>query len=354
MFNVLQISCLGIFGTIGGLLTFGLGHISGSLHPWKYIFLVLGAITIVWGIAFINVVPDSPATAKWLTQEEKVVAVQRVIENKTGTKSATFVKVQMIEALTDPKIILLTLISFVNALPSGGLSFGSIIITGLGFTNIDATLMNMPLSAIQAVLTLLVGLLQSRISNSRLHLASLAMIPPIIGTLLINQLSDTHKWGRLVGVWMLAGYPVGFMVLLSLMAVNIAGSTKKTTANAMVFIFYCVGQIVGPQCFISSEYPAYHSGITAMLVSFILNLVFNQALRFLYVRENKKRDAAIVGKSEAEMRALEEESRVQGFENVTDSRNVSPWHKHQCAIVLTSPGVLQICCIASRKTSQLL
>ena len=183
--------------------------------------------------------------------------------------------------------------------------------------------MNMPLSAIQAFFTLSTGFLQSRLPNSRLHLATVAMIPPIIGTILINQLSDAHKWGRLVGVWLLAGYPVGFLVLLSLMAVNIAGSTKKTTANAMVFIFYCVGQIVGPQCFKSSQYPGYHDGITAMLISFVLNAVFNQVLRFMYVRENRLRDEALVGKSEEEIAALKEESRIQGFENVTDNKNVS-------------------------------
>lgn len=60
-----------------------------------------------------------------------------------------------------------------------------------------------------------------------------------------------------------------------------------------------------------------------MLVGFILNLVFNLVLRFLYARENSKRDKALEGKSETELEALREQSRVQGFENVTDKENVS-------------------------------
>ena len=71
------------------------------------------------------------------------------------------------------------------------------------------------------------------------------MIPPIIGTLLINQLDLGNKWGRLVGVSLLAGYPTGFMVLLGLLATNVAGSTKRAWQSAMVFVMYCVGQIVG-------------------------------------------------------------------------------------------------------------
>lgn len=243
--SAIWVSFLGFFGTIGGLITYGIGHIEGSLATWKLIYLILGAFTIVWGILFILVVPDNPATAKWLTEEERVVALQRVVENKTGTRTRAFVKAQVIEAVTDPKIILLALISLVNAIASGGLSFGSIIIEGFGFTSLQTSLMNMPLSFLQAVFTLLGGWAQTKLPNARLIVGSVAMIPPIIGTVLINQLDESNKWGRLVGVWLLAGYPTGFMVLLSLLATNVAGSTKKSVASGMVFIMYCVGQIVG-------------------------------------------------------------------------------------------------------------
>ncbi|KAH6693357.1 major facilitator superfamily domain-containing protein [Leptodontidium sp. MPI-SDFR-AT-0119] len=320
--SAIWVSFLGFFGTIGGLITFGIGHIEGSLATWKLIFLILGAFTIVWGVLFLLVVPDNPATARWLTQEERVVAVQRVVENKTGTKSTTFVKAQVLEALTDPKILLLGLISFVNAVASGGLSFGSIIIRGFGFTPLETTLMNMPLSFLQAVFTLMGGYAQHKFPNARLIVGSVAMIPPIIGTVLINQLNTHNKWGRLVGVWLLAGYPTGFMVLLGLLATNVAGSTKKSMASAMVFVMYCVGQIVGPQCFKAKQAPAYHGGIVAMLIGFILNIVFNLTLRFLYQLENRKRDRALEEKTQEEIEALKDESRLQGFDNVTDKYNV--------------------------------
>lgn len=63
-----------------------------------------------------------------------------------------------------------------------------------------------------------------------------------------------------------------------------------------------------------------------MLVGFILNIVFNLTLRVLYQLENKKRDRALEGKSQEEIEALKDESRVQGFENVTDKYNVSYSH----------------------------
>ena len=113
------------------------------------------------------------------------------------------------------------------------------------------------------------------------------------------------------------------MVILGLLSTNIAGSTKRSVASGWVFVMYCVGQIAGPQFFKSKEAPAYKNGIVAMLCGFIINLVLNQVLRYLYVRENAKRDKLIDGKTEEELLQMKNESELQGFEDVTDKENVS-------------------------------
>ncbi|KAK1962740.1 MFS general substrate transporter [Colletotrichum sublineola] len=322
--SALWVSFLGVGSFVGTLLAYGIGHIRGSFAPWKYIFLILGAMTVVWGVIFTLFVPDSPARVKWLTEQEKVVAVQRVAENKTGTgRSKTFVVAQVVEAAKDPAVVILGLISFVNAIASGGLAFGSLIIQGFGFNPLQTTLMNLPLSTVQVVAQLGAGFLTSKIPSSRLHIATVAMVPPIIGTLLINQLHLDNIWGRLAGVWLLGSYPVGFMVILGLLSTNIAGGTKRSVASGWVFVCYCVGQIAGPQFFKSTEAPAYHNGIVAMLCGFILNLVLNQALRFIYMAENRRRDKLLEGKSGEEIADMQREGEVLGFEDVTDKANVS-------------------------------
>lgn len=185
--SALWISFLGVGSFVGTLVAYGIGHITGSLRPWKYIFIILGAVTIVWGVIFAIFVPDSPSQVKWLTEEEKVIAVQRIVVNKTGTKSRRFVKAQIIEAVTDPKIIVLGLISFVNAIASGGLAFSSLVIQGFGFSPLQTTLMGLPLSVVQLVTQLTAGFLTSYIPKSRLHIATVAMIPPV------SRLSHSHR-----------------------------------------------------------------------------------------------------------------------------------------------------------------
>jgi uncharacterized membrane protein len=52
---------------------------------------------------------------------------------------------------------------------------------------------------------------------------------------------------------------------MSLITANTGGSTKRTTLNALFFISYCAGNIIGPFAFKPSEAPVYRSGIIAII-----------------------------------------------------------------------------------------
>lgn len=62
--------------------------------------------------------------------------------------------------------------------------------------------------------------------------------------------------------------------------------------------------------------------------------------------ENRKRDRALEGKSEEEIEALKAESRIQGFEDITDGKNVSCscFHMLLCLTseLTRSPGFLPL------------
>ncbi|KAH9909754.1 major facilitator superfamily domain-containing protein [Xylariomycetidae sp. FL2044] len=239
------VATLGLFSTVNGILTFGIGHITGSLSPWKYIFLILGALTFLWGLVFLYVVPDNPATSRWLTDDEKVTAIQRVVENKAGTKTSAVDRAQILEAVTDVKIWLIALIAFCNAFCGGALTFQSLIMKGFGFTSLQVALLNMPYGIFQAAFGLVAGYVVHRLPSARLLVMAASQIPPIIGTVLITQLAESNSWGRLAGIWLISSFSVGYQINLGLMASNIAGSTKRTYASALIFVVYCAGQISG-------------------------------------------------------------------------------------------------------------
>jgi hypothetical protein len=88
----------------------------------------------------------------------------------------------------------------------------------------------------------------------------------IIGSALLVGLSDSNKWGRLVALWLCYFQGLGFSMSLTIVSSNIAGYTKKQVTGALLFTGYCVGNIIGPQTFKSSEAPGYHSAYIAYVV----------------------------------------------------------------------------------------
>ncbi|CAH0044472.1 unnamed protein product [Clonostachys solani] len=74
------LSSMPLSGSLGGLLAGGLSRIqTGSYSRWPWIFFIEGALTIVVGIIAYFVMPDTPATASFLTGEEKIAAKARMI-----------------------------------------------------------------------------------------------------------------------------------------------------------------------------------------------------------------------------------------------------------------------------------
>jgi ACS family allantoate permease-like MFS transporter len=77
-------------------------------------FIFFGAFTVLFGISLWWLLPDSPLTARWLSERERLIAVERLKSNKTGVKNTHHKKEQIKEALTDPKVWLLVVAVFIH------------------------------------------------------------------------------------------------------------------------------------------------------------------------------------------------------------------------------------------------
>ncbi|SPN98704.1 related to putative tartrate transporter [Cephalotrichum gorgonifer] len=67
-------------GAFGGFLATGLGRIRfRGYNGWPWIFFVEGIITVIVGIGMYFILPDSPQTAGFLSSQERVLAVERML-----------------------------------------------------------------------------------------------------------------------------------------------------------------------------------------------------------------------------------------------------------------------------------
>lgn len=163
----------------------------------------------------------------------------------------------------DPKTYMLLLICLGGSIPNAAItSFASIIIKTFGYSTLGTQYMQIPGGAIQFFGPLLGGYLCTHYSG-RLPIRTIVMAVgnslALIGAALLVGLPSDNQWGRLVALWLCYFQTVGFSLSFTVISSNMAGYTKKSVTASAYFTVYCVGNIVSPQAFRTSEAPGYHS-----------------------------------------------------------------------------------------------
>ena len=199
-------------------------------------------------------------------------------------------------------------------------NFGSLIVKGFGYSKLVTTLLQIPYGFIICFAVLSAMYLQKYIKGQqRCNVAVLYVLPALGGVVGIHVLPKDSRHSLLACYYLTAFYTASFAMCMSLITANTAGSTKRTTVNALFFISYCVGNIIGPFAFKSSEAPRYRSGITAIMVAYCVEIVVLVLFsRYLSWRNSVKARNVVEKGLEG---TSEEERALMGFKDLTDVEN---------------------------------
>ncbi|PVF97420.1 MFS general substrate transporter [Serendipita vermifera] len=276
-----------------------------AYHPkvaqWQWFMIIISAMTFVTFILFGLFFPDSPTSAKFLTEEEKIIVVKRIKANQTGVETKTWKQYQFIEALKDPKGWVFMLFAILcNFVGGTGIQY-SLIIKDFGFNVMQTTLLNIPGGACSMIsITFWMWMLR-KFPNARGWLSIISYTPAIVASILMISLPDTRV-GLLVSFYILQLGSTAAMVLsLSWITTTTSGHTKKLTMNAMWLIGYSIGQMVSPQWWKNKYKPRNRVPWSILLTSFCCQVIIILFLRWYLNRRNQRRDtAAAVATTEEE------------------------------------------------------
>ncbi|OAP65297.1 MFS transporter, ACS family, allantoate permease [Fonsecaea erecta] len=275
----------------GGLVAYGIGEIQmPAIAHWRLLFLILGSITAAYALLLYLFLPDAPDKAVFLDEKQQQVALKRTIENKTGFKdNDDFVPAQVIDALTDPQLWPLVLYTISVNLANGGLtSFGALVIKGFGFSTLKTLLVQMSQGATQLVFILLTSTLATLLPSARLVLMIMNTLIAMAGLIMVYECKS--RAARMGGLCLGSVFVANIPLSLSLISSNVGGFTKRSVTSSTLFVAYCIGNIVGPQFFQSSQAPKYPTGIKAALSGLALGAWFLACLLAYYVWENARRN----------------------------------------------------------------
>ncbi|KAF2258116.1 membrane transporter [Lojkania enalia] len=278
----------------GGLLAYGIAvgcRKTGTLiEPWKIVFLATGLLTTCIGIIFLWAVPDNQMNCRWLSKEDRILAIERIRVNGQGVGNKHFKWYQLKEALLDPLSWAFFCYALLADIPNGGITnFFSQLIVGFGYTPEESLLYGTPGGAVEIVALIAAGWAGDKYGH-RILISFSGLIVAILGMILIVALPLSNNSGRLAGYYLTQASPTPFVALLSLISSNVAGYTKKTTVAAMYLIGYCTGNIIGPQTFRQKDAPRYVPGEITIIVCWCVCLVDLAFIHWYCKWQNKKKE----------------------------------------------------------------
>jgi sugar phosphate permease len=98
-----------------------LDHPQFGLHGWQWLFIVEGLPSVLLGVVVLARLPDGPNEARWLAPDERVWLLDRLARERAEQEQRH--ALPFAKALRDPRILLFSLIYFLNVVGGYGLDF---------------------------------------------------------------------------------------------------------------------------------------------------------------------------------------------------------------------------------------
>lgn len=277
---------------VGGLISFGFLHYHGTAFTsWQMMFLVVGLVTVAFGVLTFLYLPDNVTNAWFLNKEEKIQVVEHIRANQTGLETKKFKKQQVKELFLHDKftwpMLLLTACSQIS---TGAIGTFSVTITGtFGFDKYETALLQLPIGAITAMIILITTQMLSRWGHITLITTSM-YIPAIIGCIVLISLPLSHKIGNLFSLYLLYSGSCVITNIYIWNSCNTSGYTKRVFRNAITMIVYNISCIIAPQMFRAYSAPRYIPAKIALLVTQCVCVPLQLYIGYICKKENEKRD----------------------------------------------------------------
>ncbi|RAR13382.1 mfs transporter [Stemphylium lycopersici] len=302
-------------GAFGGLLASAILTLDsfGSLTRWRMIFGIEGIITC--GLALISffTLTDRPETARWLTQEEKDLAIARVKSERVGQNEVLdkLDKKKTIRGIFNPVVLTTSFIFLLDNITVQGLAFFAPTIVRTIYPEdsvVSQQLHTVPPYIVGAFFTVLLPFLSWRFDKRMIFFILGA---PLIMVGYIMFLASTNAQVRYGATFLIASGAFSFGALCNAQgSANVVSDTARASAIGTVVMFGNVGGLISTWSFLPNDGPNFPIGNGLNLATSSLILISSILLLLWMNWSNKKRedvdvDSELAGKSHEEIEDLD-------------------------------------------------
>ncbi|KAL0567516.1 hypothetical protein V5O48_014473 [Marasmius crinis-equi] len=256
------------------------------------IFAVEGIITC--GLAVISFVTltDRPGTARWLSDEEKVLAVARVKSERVGQRKVLdqLDLTKVTRGIFNPVTLTVAIIFLLDNVTVNGLaSFLPTIIQTIypNKTVVEQQLQTVPPYIVGTLFTLFVSFLSSRLDR---RLPFVILCCPLIVIGYIMFLASRSPRVRYGATFLVASgaFPLGPLCSAAVSA-NVVSDTARASALATHVMIGSLGSVIATWSFLPFDAPNYRIGNGLNLATSSTILIVSTGLMLWMTLDNKKR-----------------------------------------------------------------
>lgn len=282
-------------GAFGGLLASAILKLPefGSLHTWRMIFAIEGIITCGLSLIAFFTLTDRPATARWLTEEEKDLAIARVKSERVAATEVLdkFDTTKILRGIFSPVTIGTSFIFLLNNITVQGLAFFAPTIVKTIYpldSVISQQLHTVPPYIVGGFFTVLFPFLSWRFDR---RLIFFIVSAPLIMAGYIMFLASTNPNVRYGATFIIASGAFSFGALCNAHAsANVVSDTARSSAIGTVVMLGNIGGLVSTWSFLPFDGPNYPIGNGLNLGTSSTILILSIALLFWMKWDNRKRD----------------------------------------------------------------
>ncbi|KAI4592801.1 hypothetical protein KJ359_010434 [Pestalotiopsis sp. 9143b] len=287
---------LGIFfcaamlsGAFGGLFAAGIAAAfqGNAIASWRWLFIIEGAATVVFACATAFVIPDWPATTRWLTEEEKALGVVRLIEDAGEEESEIKTWDAFKMASKDFRVWLCIINQMCLQAVASLTNFLPTLVKNFGFSTIHTLLLTAPPYLFTACFCLFNTWYSDKTSKRSPHI----VYPTLVAiTGIIITIATTNVGARYFALFLMLPGTYGCFQISNAWMANIAARPKKKRAIGLA-MNNSIGNLAlvwTPYLYPDSAGPRYTTAWGVNLALCVVTLASALVLSFYLKKDNKK------------------------------------------------------------------
>lgn len=252
-----------------GLLAYGVFHIKSSLHEWRYLFIIEGALSVIFSVFAYWYLPLSASQAKFLNEEEKNLAFHRMQVDSSSVVSEEFNLRDSLGIFRHPTTYCFLLIEVCLGVPIQSVAlFMPQIIQRLGYSTVKTNLYTVAPNVGGAVMLLILAF-SSDLLRIRFPFIMLGFAFTFIGFIIYAAIDDVQAqlqlayYATFMMVW---GTSAPSVLLSTWYNNNIAHEGRRVVLTSVGVPLANVMGLVSSNIFRENEKPKYETALITTAV----------------------------------------------------------------------------------------